>query len=446
MTQDTSEKLSPEARSTIKIVFLTLFLDMIGFSIIFPLFPSLIDHYLKVDPNNFFLTGILGLAHSIMSFGGASSSISPVVLFGGILGAVYSFLQFVAAPFWGSLSDRIGRRRILIISISGIILSYIIWFLSGSFTVLIIARIIGGIMGGNISTATAAVGDVTSEKTRSRGMAFVGIAIGTGFIFGPALGGITSTLRLDQIYPDLVVYGVNPFSAPALLACLIATINLIIVVRSFRETLPAERRGQSHTERTANIFALFRPMPNAGVNLTNFANFFFISTFSGMEFTLTFLAVERLQFTSMDNGLMFIYVGMLIALVQGGYVRRKAHSVGEKRMALMGLFTVIPGLVTLSLAHSNMILHVGLTFLAVGSAMIIPCFTSLVSLFASAQEQGRAIGTFRSLGALARVVGPFFASIIYWRFGSATAYLVGACMLSIPILFALKIPERKNAS
>lgn len=440
MTQ--TETLSPEARSAIKIVFLTLFLDIVGFSIIFPLFPSLIDHYLKVDPNNFFLSTILGLAHSVMSFGGVDQSMSPVVLFGGILGAIYSFLQFVAAPVWGSVSDRIGRRPVLIISITGQFLSYILWIFSGSFTLLIIARILGGIMGGNISTATAAVSDVTSENTRSRGMAFVGIAIGTGFIFGPALGGIMSLIHLEQKFPNLAPYGINPFSAPALLACGITLINLISVIRSFKETLPKEKRGTVATERTANILELFRPLSSPGVNLTNFANFFFIMAFSGMEFTLTFLAVERLQFTSLDNGLMFIYIGVLIALVQGGYVRRKAHTVGEKRMALMGLMTVIPGLITLSFASSNLVLHLGLTFLAVGSAMIIPCFTSLVSFFASRENQGKAIGTFRSLGALARVVGPFFASIVFWRFGSAATYIIGAALLLIPILMTTRIPSK----
>jgi len=160
-----------------------------------------------------------------------------------------------------------------------------------------------------------------------------------------------------------------------------------------------------------------------------------------MEFTLTFLAVERLSYSSLQNGFMFIFIGILIALVQGGYVRRKAHEMGERNMAFLGLIIVIPGLILLSFMKSQLVLYAGLAFLAIGSAMIIPCLTALVSLFATSTTQGQAVGTFRSLGALARVFGPFAASIIYWRFGSSIVYIIGACMLIIPILFTLKIKQ-----
>jgi MFS family permease len=158
-----------------------------------------------------------------------------------------------------------------------------------------------------------------------------------------------------------------------------------------------------------------------------------------MEFTLTFLAVERLGYTSLKNGYMFIFIGVLIALIQGGYVRRKAHQVGEKKMALMGFFSVLPGLLLIGFAHSTLTLYVGLTFLAIGSAMIIPCLTALVSLFASESDQGKALGTFRSLGALARAVGPFAASIIYWRLGSASPYFICSLFLIFPILMVTRL-------
>ncbi len=430
--------LSPKAKSSIKIVFLTLFLDLIGFSIIFPLFPQLAKHYLETDANNYFLQLIFGSIASFTAVGGAD--VAAIVLFGGALGALYSLLQFVAAPLWGSVSDRIGRKPVLMLSVGFLAVSYGMWFFAGSFTLLILARFIGGIMGGNISTATAVVADVTDAKNRSKGMAFVGIAFALGFIFGPALGGITAQWDLTQTWPELARYGVNPFSVPAAIACLLSLYNFFSLWRRFDETLPPEKRGQGVHQRTLNPFKLFAPLPYAGVNLTNFGHFLFLAAFSGMEFTLTFLAFERLGFSPMDNAYMFIFIGFVLAMVQGGVVRRRAAVVGEKRMAVMGLISVLPGLVIIGLAQSTWAIYAGLFFLAVGSAMVIPCLTSLISLYTPAHEQGRSVGIFRSLGALARVIGPSAAALIYWRYGSAVPYFWGAAFLLLPILLISRLP------
>jgi ferrochelatase len=437
-----SEPLTPEARGTLSIVFLTLFLDLVGFSIIFPLFPALAAHYLEVDGGNFLLRSIFDGAHWLMASGGASSEFSSIVLFGGALGALYSLLQFVAAPLWGGLSDRFGRRPILLISVAGLALSYLLWFFSGSFTLLVIARIVGGLMGGNISAATAVVTDITTEKNRSRGMAFIGIAFALGFIIGPAIGGIASLIDLTALYPSLKAYGVNPFSMPALIAFVLSLFNLYYLARKFKET--RKPQVDSHeSARTANPLRLFRPLPFKGVNQTNLANFLFIAAFSGMEFTLTFLAAERLNFSPLQNAYMFIFIGLWIALIQGGVVRRRAHDVGEKKMAVMGLALIVPGLLSIALTQSVWLLYVGLFFLSVGSAMVIPCLTTLVSFYTPANQQGQSIGIFRSMGALGRVFGPILASMIYWRFGSAAPYYLGAMALLIPLILVQTLPNPK---
>ena len=159
-----------------------------------------------------------------------------------------------------------------------------------------------------------------------------------------------------------------------------------------------------------------------------------------MEFTLTFLAVERLGYSSMDNAYMFIFIGFFIAMVQGGYVRRKAHKIGEKKMALQGLIAIAPGLVLLAYAQSSWMLYSGLFFLSIGSAMAIPCLTSLVTFYSPEHMQGQSLGIFRSLGSLGRVIGPIYASLVFWRFGSVMAYLSGAVLVFLPALILTQLP------
>jgi ferrochelatase len=434
--------LTTPQKKILKTVFLTLFLDLVGFSILFPLFPALAKHYLETDSQNFILQGIFKIISLIAPVSiGEGLSTQSLVLFGGLLGAFYSLLQFIASPFWGMLSDRVGRRPVLLISTLGMFLSYVLWFFSGSFTLLVLARLVGGLMGGNISTATAVVADVTDESNRSKGMAFVGIAFALGFIIGPALGGIFSHIDLTVSYPALAAYGVNPFSMAAVIAGTLSFINFFMIARSFPETLPPEKRGKGEVERTANVFKLFKPLPYPAVNRVNFANFLFIAAFSGMEFTLTFLAFERFAFSSMDNAKMFIFVGFVLVLVQGGYVRRRAHQVGEKKLALIGLIILIPGLILIGQSMAVWWLFGSLVFLATGSGMVVPCLTTMASLFSPATEQGRCLGHFRSLGALARTFGPLAASLCYWRFGATMSYTIGAFSLIIPVWLVSTLPQ-----
>lgn len=443
------QPLAPESKRVLKLMFLTLFLDLIGFSIIFPMFPALAKHYLEVDSDNVFLRAIFSVVGGLQNIGGEvaiADNASSVVLFGGILGGLYSLLQFVAAPLWGTISDRVGRKPVLVISILGLFISYGLWFCAGSFTLLIAGRALGGLMSGNLSIASAVVADVTDEKNRSKGMAFIGIAFAMGFIFGPAIGGISAHFNILERWPDLANYGVNPFSVAALVAAVLSFCNLFLVWFAFPETLPAAKRGLgTHAHRSANPLKLFRALPFKGTNQTNLAYFFFIAAFAGMEFTLTFLAVERFGYSPMDNAKMFVFIGFLIGMVQGGYVRRKAHSVGEGKMAVQGLACILPGLLLIGWAPAQWALYAGLFFLAIGSAMVIPCLTSLVSLYTPSEAQGRALGQFRGLGALGRVIGPLAASLAYWRFGGGVTYVVGAVLIVVPLFMVRALPRPTSA-
>ena len=444
---DTSSdaNLTPQARSILKILFVTLFLDLIGFSIIFPLFPAMLTYYLEREGDAGLLGSVVSALERFTLAAGGPGEFGVVVLFGGVLGSLYGLLQFLFAPVLGTLSDRYGRRPILLVSIAGIALSYLLWIFAGAFWLLVIARVIGGIMSANISTASAVVADVTSQRARPKGMAIIGIAFGLGFIVGPALGGLSALLNPLEHWPSWDRFGINPFSTAALAALLLSLFNLGYVLFRFPETLPA-RGLTSRPRRTVNPLTLFSTQAYPGVTRTNWINFLFLTSFAGMEFSLTFLALDRLNYTPLQNAYMFLFVGFILAFVQGMYVRKRAPVIGPKRMAVHGLLMTVPGLVLVGSANSSLVLYFGLLFMAVGAAQVIPCLTALVSLYAPNDEQGRLLGVFRSLGALARAVGPLIACVLYWRLGAGPAYYVGAFAVLLPALLATTLPPTASAT
>lgn len=423
-------------RSVLGIAFLTVFLDVVGFSIIFPFFPAMLEHYLAVEgPASWF--GRLAAELTELT---ARDEFASLVLFGGALGSIYSVLQFLFAPVWGGLSDRIGRRPTLLVTLTGTLAGYALWVFSGSIALLILARLIGGIAAGNISTATAVVADTTEGRDRAKGMGIIGVAIGLGFIGGPAIGGIVWSATGDPEGTWERGLALNPFSAPALAACVLAALNLAWVAARFRETLAPRERGTSRRAHVLNPFKQLQRIAFPGVTRTNFVYFFYLTAFSAMEFTLTFLAVERLGFGPTDNTWMFVFVGLVIAFVQGGVVRRLVPRKGEKSVALQGLVLLVPGFLCIAWAGSAPVLYVGLFLMAVGSALAMPCLSSLVSRYTPSDRQGLVLGTFRSMGSLARAVGPILGGLLYWKLGSAAPYLAGAVFLLLPLALATKLP------
>ncbi len=424
------------------IVFLTLFIDLIGFSISFPLYPAMLDFYIaKGGGEGTLLGAFLGFLRGLAPTEESAGFLSTV-LFGGALASLYSFLQFVFAPIWGRLSDRIGRRPVLLITLSGTVIGYVLWFFADALSVLILSRIFTGIAGGNLSVATASIADVTTEKNRTRGMALVGIAFGLGFILGPAIGGFSVQLNLLDINPALSSIGINPFSIPALVAFCLALTNILWVYKRFKETLDPAHRDE-HPEKPSALGRFFQIFTLAcpSVRHTSWVNFFYILSSSGMEFSVTFLAVERLGFTSAKNGMMFVYMGLIMVLSQGVIVRRISHIVGERVLVFFGLLCSTTAFLTLSRASHLGVFFVGLTFLAIGAGITSPCLTALASLYTTRKKQGRHLGIFRSAGSLARAIGPTIGALAYFYFGSKSAYVFGGCFLLVPILLATSLPK-----
>lgn len=430
------------SKKALWIIWLTLFMDLVGFSIIFPLGPSMLAWYLPREADGGLLSTLVQFTEQLTSGSTAGISFGTTVLFGGVLGGLYSLLQFFFAPVWGRLSDKIGRRKVLLFSVAGVALSYLIWFFSGSFLLLILSRCLGGIMSGNLSVATAAVADVTTRDNRSKGMALIGIAFGLGFLVGPALGGTAALVDLTQTHPSLAHYGVHPFSIPALIAFVFCAANWLLVWRYFKETLPEEKRAPKPKQSES----LIRSLGNAsqGVRQVSVINLFFLIAFSGMEFSLTFLAAERLGFGPAENTWMFLYIGGTLLVVQGYFVRKFVNRIGERKMTCIGLTIGVCGLALLGQAYSTAVLFTGITLMSAGIGMTSPMLSSLASLYSSEQTQGRDLGLLRSLGALARAIGPLLAAFLYWRLGATLNYTFGALLLLLPLALTIKLPREHH--
>lgn len=421
------------------VIFLTLYIDLIGFSIGFPLGPDLLDYYLKLEGRAGLLGWIVGQTDQLAQTLGIGNY-APV-LFGGIVASVFSILQFVFAPFWGALSDRRGRRGVLLFTVAGTAVSYLIWALSGSFWVFLVSRVVSGAFSGNLSVATAAVADVTSRAERSKAMGLVGAAFGLGLVTGPMLGAFAVQLDLAARFPQLARFGINPFSVPAFLALALCLVNLVWISAKFRETLSAEARAGAHEARLRNPIVAILGLENAAVRRANVVAFVFAVAFVAMEATLTFLATQRFRYTARENGWLLGFLGVCAIFTQGYVVRKMLKVMPELRILGLGLAASTVGFVLIGFAGQPWQLYTGVAVLVFGSGLVNPSTTGLISLYASQAEQGRVLGIFRSLGSLARAVTPLLAGIVFWMAGSLSVYLAGAVLVVVALVLSGKLPK-----
>ncbi|MDF3057161.1 MAG: transporter [Rariglobus sp.] len=420
---------SPKRSLSLGVIFLTLYIDLVGFSIIFPLGPDLLKHYLEVDGHGGLLGALLGHINSLARSLGNESHL-PEVLFGGIISSLFSILQFIFAPFWGALSDKRGRRPILILTVAGTAFSYLLWVVSGSFWLFLLARLIAGAFGGNLSVATAAVADVTTRAERSKAMGVVGAAFGLGLVTGPMIGAFTAQINLLDRFPHLTSWGINPFSIPALFSLLMSVINLVWIHRRFSETRPPSARGVPGETRLRNPLRAILTLNDSRIRGVNLVAFVYSIAFVAMEASLVFLSAERFGYTAWQNGMLMGFLGVCSIVTQGLIVRKLLKTVSETRVLGGGLILSALGLLLIGFAPAPIWLYVGVGLLALGSGLVNPSTTGLISLYAGADEQGRVLGIFRSLGSLSRAITPITAGVIFWTLGAKAVFL-GAALLAI---------------
>jgi DHA1 family tetracycline resistance protein-like MFS transporter len=391
-----------KGRSPLVIIFITVFIDLVGFGIVIPVLPLYAKNFQASD---------------------------AVV---GLLLASYSGMQFVFAPILGRLSDRYGRRPILLFSILGTSLGFLVMGLANTLWLLFIARIIDGATGGNISTAQAYIADVTLPEKRSSGMGLIGAAFGLGFIFGPALGGILSRISLG---------------APFLFASGLAASNAVALFFLLPESLASEHRTKAGGR--PSMGEVFRESGSWQLAAIMATYFFGTVAFSLLTATYPLFTAGRLHLDALHNGYIFAYLGLVGAFIQGGLIGRLSKVFGDKPLAVVGTLFLAVSMFALPSIMTVFGLVAASTGMAIGNSLVTPTLNAMASKSVSASWQGRVLGVMQSAASLARIMGPVLggvllgtASISSAQFGRAPYWTAAAIML---IAFGLSTTVRQSA-
>lgn len=370
-------------RRQLAVVFTIVFIDLVGFGIVLPLMPAF----------------------------AASYGISPLEI--GVLITSFSVLQLVVSPLWGALSDRIGRRPVLLIGLAGSTASYVLFAFAGGFWTLLASRVIAGTMGATVGVAQAYVADITPPERRAQSMGILGAGFALGFILGPAIGGVLYT---------------HGHSAAGFVAAALCGTNALAALL----WLPETPRHLSHrSSQRVPIRPLAAPLT---------ATVLLMSAFAVIHVSLPIMAQEELKLSTQRIGILFAFSGVISAIVQGGLVGRIAPRVGEARLALVGAVLMALGLALMPGSAHVGHLYLAIGFLAMGSAASNPAILAAVSRMTAASLQGSALGLMQTGQNLGRIVGPLVAGALYGAVGHAAPFFAGAGLALAGAAATLFIP------
>ena len=401
--------LRPGARAGIAFILVTLFLDILGIGIVIPVLPGLVTSFT----------------------GGDASAAAPWYA---ALAAVYAAMQFLFAPLIGALSDRFGRRKVILASLTAFGASYLILAVAPSLLWLFVGRVVAGITGATITAANAYIADVSTPQTRARNFGFVGVAFGLGFVFGPAIGGVLGGIGLRV-----------PFYAAAFVALLGALYGLFVLP----ESLPPERRRAFSWRRADPFRALVGLRAYPLVAGLAFAFLFFSLAQRGLETVFVLYTDYRFGWGPRENGLALALVGVMAAIVQGGLVRPLVARLGERRTIVAGLTVSTLGFVGYGLASQGWILLAVIAVASLG-AVAGPAIQGLIAGTVPASEQGSVQGTLTSMLSLTAIVAPLVSGGLFGMFTGERSiaelpgmpFFAGAVFLVVALALVIRTLRR----
>lgn len=367
------------------ILFFTVFLDLVGFGLVIPVLPIYAE-----------------------DLGAAALTI-------GLIEASFSAAQFYFAPFWGALSDRLGRRPVLLMSIAVMMLSYLILANASALWLLFLARAIAGIGAANVSIANAYISDISPVEKRAKNFGIIGAAMGLGFIFGPPLGGFLK----DFYGMDGVGYA----------AAGLSLINLLLAWFLLPESITEKKTDRPLFTTPLREFRSI--IPQVTLRSLLITHLIFMAAFSMLQMTASLLWKNRFMLREVEIGYTFGFIGICIVIIQGLLLGRFTAMFGEKKLFVAGNFMMAIGLVSMPFVPVEVFVPfglIGLVFIAFGTAFFTPTLSSLLTQSAKDDEQGKVLGLMQAMGSLGRIIGPitggFFYGIIYYLPFSVAAVIM----------------------
>ncbi|MEH2046096.1 MFS transporter [Nostoc sp.] len=396
------------------VLFLTVFIDLLGFGIILPILPLYAEQF-GAKPNEATL-----------------------------LVAIYSLMQFLFAPLWGRFSDRYGRRPILLLTLFGSVIAYAGLGFANSLWILFIARSLAGIMSGNIATAQAYIADITTPANRARGMGVIGAAFGLGFILGPAIGGL-----LIGSYPN----NAN-FHLPSLFAAGLSLLAFLCALILLPESLNSETKAKIQVHRHRQRW---RSPLQASLNLLHLSQrsqfclivgIYFLVTFAvaAMDSTLALWSKQQLNWGPQQASYLFAFMGIVSTIIQGGLIGFLKKQLGEIKLLILGILGLGLGLLLIGFSQSLILLLVATTLVAWGISVSQPILNSLISQMRAPEEQGQILGIASSCSALARIAGPTWAGVSFIKFGSSAPFLSGTLVMIVALTLSLRVTKSASES
>jgi len=384
------------------ILFFIVFIDLLGFGIIIPQLPFYGVH-----------------------FGASPAAVT-------LLMSCYSLAQFFMSPVLGRLSDRIGRRPVLLVSMICSCLAYLWLGFASALWMLFAARLLAGAGAGNIAAAQAYITDITSSEARAKGMGMIGAAFGLGFTIGPWVGGVVA--GSDPTPQDL--------QRPAFLAAGLSAVAFLLVIALLKESLP---RTGAPTARASRWELARTSMGRPMLRLLILLFFAITAAFAGMETTFALWTKDAFGWGPEQVGWLFFFVGCVLIVVQGVLIGPLSRWLGEARLVLIGSAAIALGLGAITLAHGLAVLLFASACLALGMGLLNPSINSLISRQAAIEERGGIMGVAQSGASLARVVGPVVAGPLFELLGRNAPYYAGAMVMLGVLGFALRLPREHAA-